>query len=379
MNSATIPALDPLPLPAPAGLLWSLLMLTFFLHLLPMNFVLGGSLIAALARLRGRDPARPHHRALAEWLAKAMPVAVAAAVSFGVAPLLFVQTLYGRLFFSSSVVMAWFWLGVIPLLILAYYGSYLLAFRGERLGGSATAVAGIVALFFVAIAFLYSNNMSLMLRPEFFTAKYAASGSGWQLNLGDPTLVPRFLHMLLGALAVAGMAVTHYGLFRLKRDPEFGDWAIRHGTLWFLIPTIFNLLAGAWWLAALPREVMLDFMGRDGAASAVLVLGALLGLTTLLLMAMWVYSPRPQLLARFAGTTLVLTLVAMIFTRDHVRQAMLRRAGFQANGWVAPQWGPIAIFALLLLMALAVIVWMVAIFVRARPDSSAGPAGPGHA
>jgi hypothetical protein len=371
MTSATIPALDPLPLPAPSGLLWSLLMLTFFLHLLPMNFVLGGSLIAAMARLRGRDPSRPHHRALADWFAKAMPISVAAAVSFGVAPLLFVQTLYGRLFFSSSVLMAWFWFGVIPLLLLAYYGTYLLGFRGDRLGGFATAVAWIVALFFVAIGFLYSNNMSLMLRPEFFAAKYG-SGSGWHLNLGDATLAPRFLHMLLGALAVAGMAVTHYGLFRLKSDPEFGDWAIRHGTLWFLIPTIFNLLVGAWWLASLPREVMLDFMGRDGAATAILVAGALLGLTTLLLMAMWVYSPRPKLLARLAGTTLVLTLVAMIFTRDHVRQAMLRRAGVHSNPWVAPQWGPIAVFALLLVAALAVIVWMVAIFARGRKSPEAG-------
>jgi hypothetical protein len=369
MNDPTIPGLNPLPLPAPAGLMWALLMLTFFLHLLPMNFVLGGSLIAAVARLRGRNPALPHHRTLSEWLAKAMPLAVAAAVTFGVAPLLFVQALYGRLFFTSSIIMAWFWFGVIPLLILAYYGAYLLAFKGDRLGGSATAVAWIIALIFLVIGFLYSNNMSLMLRPEFFAEKVRAGGSGFQLNLGDPTLVPRYLHMLLGALAVSGMAVIHYGLYRLKRDPEFGDWAIRHGTLWFLVPTIFNLLVGAWWLASLPRPVMLDFMGRSGIASAVLAGGVLMGLSTLLLMAMWVYSPRPALMARLAGVTLVLTLVAMIFTRDHVRQAMLRQAGFQPNPWVVPQWGPIVIFAVLLLAALAAIVWMVAAFVRGRPAS----------
>ena len=215
----TIPGLDPLPLPGPAWLLRALLTLTFFLHLLFMNFVLGGSLLAAVDRLRGRDPARPHHRALSAWLAGLMPVSVAAAVTFGVAPLLFVQALYGRLFFTGSVIMAWFWLAVIPLLIVAYYGTYFLAFRGDRPGRSPLAVSWISAVFFLAIAFLYSNNMTLMLRPDLFAAKYLESGTGLTLNLGDPTLYPRFLHMLLGAVAVAGMAVAPDGLVSLSLRP----------------------------------------------------------------------------------------------------------------------------------------------------------------
>ena len=138
----------------------------------------------------------------------------AAAVTFGVAPLLFVQALYGRLFFTGSVIMAWFWLAVIPLLIVAYYGTYFLAFRGDRPGRSPLAVSWISAVFFLAIAFLYSNNMTLMLRPDLFAAKYLESGTGLTLNLGDPTLYPRFLHMLLGALAVADVARACPSAFR---------------------------------------------------------------------------------------------------------------------------------------------------------------------
>jgi hypothetical protein len=40
-------------MPAPPWMLWSLLLLTFFLHLLAMNFVLGGSIITAVSRLTG--------------------------------------------------------------------------------------------------------------------------------------------------------------------------------------------------------------------------------------------------------------------------------------------------------------------------------------
>ena len=49
-----IPLADPLPQPAPVWLLWALLQLTFFLHLLAMNVVLGGSILALHWRMSRR-------------------------------------------------------------------------------------------------------------------------------------------------------------------------------------------------------------------------------------------------------------------------------------------------------------------------------------
>lgn len=373
---AVIPRLDPLPLPAPPGLLWFLLMLTYFLHVLAMNFVLGGSIIALVSRSARGDTARAaRHRELVRWFAKSMPVAVAATVTFGVAPLLFVQTLYGRLFFPASVILAWFWFAVIPLLLIGYYGTYLLAFRSDTLGRGTRAVAWIVAFCFAAIAFLYTNNMSLMLRPEVFQEKYLRSGAGLQLNLDDPTLWPRYLHFLLGAIAVTGMAVAHYGLARARRDPEFGTWAVRHGALWFVVPTLGSMGAGAWWLGTLPREILRRFMGGSPFASAVLALGIAFGLVTLVLVAMAITAADPRKLLRASGGTLALTLVAMILARDQVRRGALARAGFEPNPWVVPQWGPILLFAVLLVVALALVGWMVAAFARggARRGSDAAP------
>ncbi|HEU4522370.1 MAG TPA: hypothetical protein VFT12_10225, partial [Thermoanaerobaculia bacterium] len=195
----TIPLADPLPLPAPPWLMWSLLMLTFAVHVVAMNFVLGGSIIALTARLRrSDDDAR-----LAKWIGAVLPTIVAATITFGVAPLLFMQVLYGRLFFSSAVLMAWWWLAVVPLLIIGYYGTYLIAMKRAFAGAAAA-----VAMIFATIAFIYSNNMSLMLRPERFLPMYVSDARGVQLNLADPTLIPRYLHMLLGAIAVAGMCVA---------------------------------------------------------------------------------------------------------------------------------------------------------------------------
>ncbi len=160
-----IPQPDPLALPAPAWLLWALLLLTFFLHLIPMNLVLGGSIIGAIARVRGRRPDRPHEARLAHIIVKAMPVLISVTVTLGVATLLFLQVLYGRLFFASAVVMGWWWLSVIGLLILTYYAAYLLAMRESSLGAAATILAWLVAALAGTIALIYGNNMTLMLKP----------------------------------------------------------------------------------------------------------------------------------------------------------------------------------------------------------------------
>jgi xanthosine utilization system XapX-like protein len=356
--TVTIPHADPIPLPAPAAMLWFLLMLTFILHVLPMNLVLGGSILGSITEAIGRRGDRPHHRALARWLWKVMPVAIAFTSTMGVAPLLFLQVLYGRLFFTSSILMAWPWLAIVPLLILAYAGAYLRAFRSDRLGGAGAPLSWVVTFLFIAIGFLFSNNMTLMLRPAAFHSKYLADGRGLHLNLGDATLYPRYLHFLIGAIAVTGMMVVLLGLVRRRSRPEFGDWAIRYGSFWFAHSTSLNILVGIWWLIALPRETMLRFMGGNIVATVVFVFGAGLGIAVMMIMLQASKSPKPAPLAVTGLIGLIVVLVAMTYNRDQVRQAALESAGFEPVAWVAPQWGPILLFVILLVAALATVGWM---------------------
>ena len=55
------------------------------------------------------------------------------------APLLFLQTLMGQFFFTSSILMGWGWFSVVVVLIFAYYGTYLQSFQREKLGTVRTA------------------------------------------------------------------------------------------------------------------------------------------------------------------------------------------------------------------------------------------------
>jgi hypothetical protein len=366
-----IPLADPLPQPAPAWLLWALLQLTFFLHLLAMNVVLGGSILALHWRLSRRtDSATPRAEVVAAF-ARALPVAVAAAVTFGVAPLLFVQVLYGRVFFTSSILMAWWWLAVVPLVILAYSGAYLLAFRGESLGPRARHVAVGITVLFAAVAFLYTSNVTRSLRPETFVDVSRQGGTGLVLNLGDPTFWPRYLHMLFGAVAVASLAAALFGLIRRRRQPEMASWVMRKATLMFGVATAVNIFVGMWFLLAQPKEILIRLVGGDTWAMTLLALGILFGIATggFALLAL---GAKNAVRATWAQVAILLpTLIVMVLLRDQLRQLVLKGAGFEHPGWVDPQWGPLAIFALLLVGAIATIAWMARALARGVPAGGA--------
>jgi hypothetical protein len=362
-----MPQPDPLPLPAPPELLWGLLVLTFFLHLVPMNLLVGGSILGAIARVRARGGNRPHEAELAHVVAKALPVVFAAAVSMGVAALLFLQVLYGRAFFVSSVLMGWWWLAVILLLVLAYYGSYLLSMREGTLGPRAVLLAWLVAAVVGLVALIYGNNMTLMLRPDLWQSLYFADGRGTALNLSDATLLPRHLHMVLGAIAVAGLGVAVLGVMRTGSTPGFGRWAVRTGAAACGGATALNVFAGLWWLAALPRDVLLRFMGQDMAAVIVLLAGIGLTFTGAALLVFGASrdeGAQAPFVWSSAGTLLA-GLVTMILTRDTVRTAALG-THIGVSTWVMPQWGPIVVFAVLLVVALGSVGWMVVMLRRSH-------------
>ena len=371
-----IPNAEPLPLPAPAWLLWALLLLTFFLHLLAMNAVLGGSIISAVALTRRSSD---HHRRLASSIGKVMPSLVAAAVTFGVAPLLFLQALYGRLMFTSSILMGWVWLSVIPILILAYYGTYLIAFYPERFRRVLPWIGGIAAAFFLTIAFIYVNNMSLALRPAIFLPMFIENARGTQLNVRDVTFLPRYLHMVLGAIALAGLAVASYGFVARRKDEAFGNWVMRHGALWFAGATAANVVVGFWWLLVLPQQVMMRLIGQGAALGAGLApalwmgVGIILGLAALALGLLVMTGRRLDLAIRGAWIALGGSMVAMILVRDEVRRATLEPSGFALTSWTEPQWGVITIFGVLLIAAFATVIWMGMVLLRPK-GSEAVPA-----
>ena len=374
-----VPEAELLPLPAPAGLLHFLLLLTFFLHLVAMNGLLGWILLAAWNRLRARSDS-DQHALLARRLSGVAPNLVATTVSLGVAPLLFVQTLFGQFFFTSSILMGWGWFSVIVVLILAYYGTYWLAVRAGAPDSDRrdTPLAVVVALMFLWVAFMYSNNTSLMLAPQRWSTLYFASPGGWHLNFAAAQLLPRYLHMVLGALAVGGLALAWWGRLRSRAVPgdQQGAFMYHQGLSVFGWVTMANVGMGLWYYLALARPVRLLFMGQDMLGTASFSVGFLAGLVAIAL-AMRLRkstldrrasgkraSDRSASDAGLKGLALltavtVLTLVTMIAMRDIVRGGYLADHYQPAAFPVQTQLFNIIVFAVLFLAGIGTTVWMV--------------------
>ncbi|MCZ7600834.1 MAG: hypothetical protein M5U09_28090, partial [Gammaproteobacteria bacterium] len=126
-------------------------------------------------------------------------------------PLLFVQVTHYRLFYPATILMAWPWFGVVPLLVLAYYGIYLFSWqqREPRLKPWAFPAIAFAAAAFVLISFLFVNAMTLMVEPDRWAKIWQATDvsgavTGLGLNLTSPALFPRWLMMFGLALCSVG-------------------------------------------------------------------------------------------------------------------------------------------------------------------------------
>ena len=335
---------SPEAIPAPWWVLESLGVMTLMIHLLFINVALGGSILVLYSRLRSAG--RPEEGGLPGLLAGKIPIALAAGITFGVAPLLFFQVLYGHFFYSSSILMAVFWIMVIPLLILGYYGAYIHARKGVKAPALATAAIAATVIVLLYIAFAFQNNISLMLHPGKWLF-YFTNRKGTLLNLSDPALWPRFFHFITASVAVAGLFSATVWSIRQRRGVEGAGEKIISGLRIFAFTTMVQVVFGFWFLLALPREVMMQFMGGNVLYTVMLSAGIILALAGIM----------TAILGRLALTigTLLATVAVMIFLRTCLRYAYLEKYFQVTNLPLSAQYDVLLLFLVILVSGLIIV------------------------
>jgi hypothetical protein len=385
-----IPDVDPLPLPGPVWLFKFLLLFTFTLHLVAMNCALAGGAAALLNAIRGRispgSPTKPSSlgwkpgspmglhpfsRRLASELARMLPTFLALTITLGVAVLLFVQVLYGNLLYTSSILIAAFWLSVIVLVMVAYYGYYYFEARQAATGG-AIAAASIAVLCLLAVAFIFSNNMTLVLTPARWLAMYRAHPDGVNLNLAERSLLPRYLHMLVGSVAVVSAATCHIACHRLKTEAEYGGWLLRRWALVFAAATGVQFLLGLWFLMALPRSVALYFFS-NGLGATVFGFALLGALGAMILVLVGGHAARPARFVHAGFGLTIITVALMVVMRQMVRTAYLHPYAQPESLATAPQTGIILLFFVLFVLGLATVGYILRLLARAKKRSAETP------
>lgn len=116
----------PFGLPVATQTYLVLYVVTLLIHLLLIGYVLAGSAWLVVDRIVGGRPVegrRPRwvSTIAADWL----PFALGAAITAGVAPLLFVQILYKHSFYTANLLLFYRWMLMLPVLILGFYMLYL--------------------------------------------------------------------------------------------------------------------------------------------------------------------------------------------------------------------------------------------------------------
>lgn len=341
MNPADlIPVADSIPVPW--GWFEALLLVTFACHLLLMNVLLGGSLMTLVTRRAAHGPG--------SQLAKRLPTTLALTVNLGVPPLLFLQVLYGQFLYTAAVLSAVYWMLLVALVMLAYALLYVHAGRVKRgqVEGSGLAVS-IAVCSLLGVSFILTNIMSLMIRPEAWPA-YFTDPTGTILNLSDATLLPRWLHFVVASVAVGGLFVALLNRRAAQGGDAQAQARLSLGLKWFTHATLIQVGVGLWWLMALPREVMLLFMGGNMLHTVLLV--AALAMAGVVLM----YGFQ----GRVVHTTVAVvgTVLLMVGMRDLVRMSSLRPYFVPTDLHVTGEYGSLVLFAVSFVFGVAAIVYM---------------------
>ena len=166
--------------------LWlALYLASFALHAVFVSYVAVGTGYALVAALRtSADPIAARAR---DWL----PFMLGAGITAGVGPLLFLQLLHQRRFYTANLLLGPHWGAVVPALIVGFYALYL-AKASERWRRLALAAG---ALCFAFVAWSWTEIHLVMEADAAWTAMY---GAGDRIFL-DPAVVPR-LAIWFGAM-----------------------------------------------------------------------------------------------------------------------------------------------------------------------------------
>lgn len=348
-------------LPAPVWFVQFFKALGFALHAVPMNLWYAGLLIALWLHFRGSE----HGRKFGSRLLQQMPVIVAFGINLGIVPLLFLQLAYNRVFYPATILMAWYWLAIIALVTAAYYGIYAYAW-GLRQDGTAMATwrkaAGwLAALLFIGVGFLFANGLSLTEHVDRWDAiwqQHSAAGAalGTGLNLGDPTLVPRWLLMFglaLGTTAV-WLVVDATWFTRNSVDDDYRRWAWSFARKLYTVSAVWFALAGSWYVfGAWSPEIR-------GAMFAWpwLPLTVATAVAPALPWALLMSGSRSITLAA-AALCQFLVIGINATSRQVVQNLNLDPHLHIYTQPTAVQWSPLAMFLIVFVLGLGVVAWMV--------------------
>jgi hypothetical protein len=313
----------PFGLPFPTAMYLVFYLGTLVVHIVFMNYVLAGSATLA-AMLAGRARAAAEHP-VSELLRDWMPFMLSAAITAGIAPLLFLQVLYKEQFYTANLLLFLRWMAILPALILGFYLGYLLKKESARAWPAwrQVALGGAVFACFAFVGWSWVENHLLSLAPaERWREQYVSRAAAY----ATPELGPRLLLWFVAAFPTMALLVAWQLWDRARR--EGGD--VAPGARAVTGIALGGIVASSLWavryyflLSAPAREAIAGPFGRPYALLS--LAGGALELVA------WVALLRKGKLSggwlALASAGLVVNFVGTAVVNETIRLATLAAAG----------------------------------------------------
>jgi hypothetical protein len=277
--------LFPFGFPWQTAMYLTLFIVTAAVYVVFMNYVLAGGIVllvgylapGARRRIEGAPGGPPRSglglilKVIRDWL----PAVLGVAITTGIAPLLFLQILYKRQFYTANLLLFNRFMLLLPALIVAYYMLYIvkshaLAARGPMLRGL---VAFVAFVCFVYTAWAWTENHVLSLHEEAWKHQYESSNYIYR----NAEIWPRLGYYITASFASLAVAVAwqlHWG--RRFHEPGNLDLASRRLRALALLG-LATSGAEAWlwelWLDAPARAVLASSMALAYGLAALTGMG----------------------------------------------------------------------------------------------------------
>lgn len=364
MDTNLIPPHDFFGIPAPTWVFVVLMNLTLALHFIAMGYVFTATLMQIFFQMRAK-PGNAY-----DWLVKRteapLPVALSLTITLGVAPLLFVQVLYGPYFYTSNILIGYQWFGMVPMLMIGFYLIYLIYGNRfmKRQIPKGLAVLGRLVIFLCVLymAVTHTINAILTITPDVWRTVREAGGNPSALI--NNYFFARLLHNLFAAQVIGCVWFLALGMRSLRVESDeiarAGATKLKNlGTRMGLGLICVQIVVGLWLLfAEIPSARQALLMPNRPASMLWWLAGlGILGLLVVMTMAMTLEKPGKLIFGAWGA--LFVTLGGMFAGRQLVREMHLADYMTLKELELNPQISSLLFFLITFVIGLVVLGFMI--------------------
>ncbi len=331
---------DPAGLPFYPIIFQLLMVLTFAMHIVMVNLVVGGVVLAIWEKAKNT----PFSHRLTKALARMITVSLSIAIVLGVAPLLFVQTIYDPFWYTATTMSAVWAMFFLVAVAGAFYAAYTFYLGKLGAGNPKTtfALSSYVCVIFLALAGVIIHMITMeQTIPNQWKEWTVSPWTGMNTTgfIFHGIKLGRLMHFILPSFAVTGVFLMIYSWYFQPRSDypqEYLNYVAEKGAkmaLWF---SVFSVGAGFWWAGMIPKD--LHFLSNP-----FFIVGAVAGLILMVFLAKAAMEPVKNAIP--AAVAMFVVIFLMCYAREALRMAYAGAFGYSIFDYkLNISWGSTLLF-----------------------------------